>query len=62
MVILKGCKRCEGDVVKRSDNFGDYFQCLMCSRVTYIENGDKYLKKPSRIKQSLLRPRNLISL
>lgn len=30
VLVLKGCTRCKGDLVLRSDPFGDYYSCLQC--------------------------------
>lgn len=35
MIHLKGCQRCNGDVVENSDHEGEYMECLQCGHVTY---------------------------
>jgi hypothetical protein len=40
MWLLKGCRRCSGDLLKRSDTYGEYFYCLQCGR-TYGETHDQ---------------------
>ena len=35
LIGLKGCPRCSGPTFEYSDYYGDYAQCLDCSRFEY---------------------------
>jgi hypothetical protein len=43
MIVFKSCVRCQGDVHVKSDNFGEYLDCLQCGATTDV---------PSRIELS----------
>ena len=34
MFILKGCGKCQGDLVPQEDLYGYYLKCLQCGRIT----------------------------
>jgi predicted nucleic acid-binding Zn-ribbon protein len=33
MMMLKGCKRCGGDLLETSDVYGRYTQCMQCGAI-----------------------------
>jgi hypothetical protein len=36
MIVFKSCVRCEGDVHVKSDNYGEYLDCLQCGATTEV--------------------------
>ena len=37
MVLFKACKRCNGDMVRREDNAGEYLTCVQCGNVVNVD-------------------------
>ena len=34
---IKGCSTCNGSMVNRNDESGNYLICLMCGRIRYLD-------------------------
>ena len=34
---IKGCGTCNGSMVNRNDESGNYLICLMCGRISYLD-------------------------
>ena len=37
-IILKGCPKCQGDLSKQKDRWGEYWSCLQCGLLIEIKN------------------------
>ncbi len=62
MLLLKGCGRCNGDIVKRGDIHGNYLQCLMCSRVKYIETMPDMKLRRSNSRRRLFKSTDFVAV
>ena len=40
-IYLKGCPRCRGDLIVKSDQYGDYISCLQCGYTADIGDAGK---------------------
>jgi hypothetical protein len=38
MIVFKSCVRCQGDVHVKSDQHGEYLDCLQCGATTDVPN------------------------
>ena len=40
MLNLKGCPRCQGDLITNRDMYGEYKECLQCGYMLDVEKPD----------------------
>jgi DNA-directed RNA polymerase subunit RPC12/RpoP len=46
MILLKSCPRCSGDIIPRSDQYGEELVCLQCGYWKHITfNRERLLKR-----------------
>ena len=62
MILLKACGRCDGDIVMRGDIHGKYLQCLMCSRVKYIETMPEISARRTHTRRRLFKPTDFVAV
>jgi hypothetical protein len=62
MMLLKGCGRCNGDIIMRGDIHGKYLQCLMCSRVKYLETMKEINFRHSNSRRRLFKPTDFVAV
>ncbi len=56
MIQFKACERCEGDLIRVRDMYGDYVQCLQCGSVQNVQSVRAHFEVP-RGRQKPGRPR-----
>ena len=55
-VVLKGCKRCHGDVRLTQDILGAYWSCLQCGREAFTPPVAQQVKEEQRLGSRRLLP------
>ena len=52
VVYLRECIRCEGDLHRNRDFYGEYMQCLQCGYMIDVEEDDVALPSIAKLRKS----------